>query len=88
MAVGRKDNNKKLAKVVSTKLSIEDYAVFRKLTNVIHQHGAIPEATLQKVYDTFCFHLLTNYPACQDLRHCVVITNSFRIEIQNKSELP
>ena len=45
MAVGRKDDNKKLTKVVSTKLSIEDYAVFRKLTDVIHQHGAIPEAT-------------------------------------------
>jgi hypothetical protein len=26
MAVGKKDNNKKLTKVVSTKLSIEDYA--------------------------------------------------------------
>jgi hypothetical protein len=88
MAVGKKDNNKKLTKVVSTKLSIEDYAVFRKLTNVIHQHGAFPEATIPEGVRYFCFHLLTNYPACQDLRHCVVITNSFRIEIQNKPELP
>ena len=40
MAVGRKDGNKKQTKVVSTKLSIEDYAVFKKATNVIHQYGA------------------------------------------------
>ena len=45
VGAGRKNDNKKLTKVVSTKLSIEDYAVFRKLTNVIHQYGAIPEAT-------------------------------------------
>ena len=45
MADRSKDDNKKLTKIVSTKLSIEDYAVFRKLTNIIHQYGAIPEAT-------------------------------------------
>ena len=44
VAARSKDDNKKLTKVLSTKLSIEDYAVFRKLTNIIHQYGAIPEA--------------------------------------------
>ena len=80
VAARRKDDNKKLTKVVSTKLSIEDYAVFRKLTNVIHQMEQSQKLPTQKVYDTFCFHLLTHYPACQDLRHCAVIANSFRTD--------
>jgi hypothetical protein len=62
MAVGKKDNNKKLTKVVSTKLSIEDYAVFRKLTNVIHQYGAIPEATNAEGVRYFLLSFLNALP--------------------------
>jgi hypothetical protein len=62
MAVGKKDNNKKLTKVVSTKLSIEDYAVFRKLTNVIHQHGAIPEATIAEGVRYFLLSFINELP--------------------------
>jgi hypothetical protein len=38
-------NTKKLTKVVSTKLSIEDYNLFQILTNIAYQHGEIKEAT-------------------------------------------
>ena len=62
VAVGRKDDNKKLTRVVSTKLSIEDYAVFRKLTNVIHQHGAIPEATNAEGVRYFLLSFINELP--------------------------
>jgi hypothetical protein len=43
-AIGnRKDNNKKLKKVLSTKLSIEDYKKFRVLTDLTYQYGGIEE---------------------------------------------
>ena len=37
----RTDDNKKLTKVLSTKVSIEDYKVFRILTNHAYRNGAI-----------------------------------------------
>jgi hypothetical protein len=37
----RTDDNKKLTKVLSTKLSIEDYNLFRVLTNFAYQYKAI-----------------------------------------------
>ncbi len=39
----RKDDSKKLTKVLSTKVSIEDYKVFRVLTNLAYQYGGIKE---------------------------------------------
>lgn len=39
----RKDDSKKLKKVLSTKLSIDDYKVFRILTNRAYRDGAISE---------------------------------------------
>jgi hypothetical protein len=36
VAARRKDDNKKLTRVISTKLSIEDYNVFRVLTNIVY----------------------------------------------------
>jgi hypothetical protein len=44
MAVTAADT-KKLTKVVSTKLSIQDYNLFQILTNLAYQHGEIKEAT-------------------------------------------
>ena len=41
--VKRKDDSKKLTKVISTKVSIEDYKVFRVLTNLAYQYGGIKE---------------------------------------------
>ncbi|CAN5346300.1 hypothetical protein BH18THE2_BH18THE2_30290 [soil metagenome] len=37
----RNDDNTKLTRVLSTKLSIEDYNVFRVLTNIAYQYKAI-----------------------------------------------
>jgi hypothetical protein len=39
----RKPNNKKLTRVLSTKLSIEDHKTFRVLTNLTYQYGGIEE---------------------------------------------
>ena len=36
-------DNKKLTKVLSTKLSIEDHKTFRILTNLTNQYGGIKE---------------------------------------------
>jgi hypothetical protein len=43
VAASRKDDNKKLTRVLSTKLSIEDYKVFRVLTNIVYQYKLINE---------------------------------------------
>jgi hypothetical protein len=42
-AVGKNDDNKKLTRVISTKLSIEDHKTFRILTNLTYQYGGIKE---------------------------------------------
>jgi hypothetical protein len=39
----RKDDRKKLTKVLSTKVSIEDYKVFRVFTNLAYQSRGIEE---------------------------------------------
>jgi hypothetical protein len=39
----RKDDSKKLTKVLSTKVSIEDYKAFRVLTNLAYKYGGIKE---------------------------------------------
>ena len=41
VTVGGKNDNKKLTKVLSTKLSIEDYNVFRVLTNIVYHYKLI-----------------------------------------------
>ncbi|CAN5372035.1 hypothetical protein BH18THE2_BH18THE2_33440 [soil metagenome] len=41
MAARRKDDNRKLTKVLSTKLSTEDYNVFRVLTNIVYHYKLI-----------------------------------------------
>jgi hypothetical protein len=38
-------NTKKLTKVISTKLSVQDYNLFQILTNLAYQYGEIKEAT-------------------------------------------
>ncbi len=38
---GTRNDNIKLTRVLSTKLSIEDYKVFRVLTNIAYQYKAI-----------------------------------------------
>ena len=40
----------KLTKVVSTKLSIEDYNALQTLTNITHQYGGIDEPNVS----SFC----------------------------------
>ena len=39
----RNDDTKKLTKVISTKLSIEDHKTFRILTKLTYQYGGINE---------------------------------------------
>jgi hypothetical protein len=39
------NTKKKLTKVISTKLSVQDYNLFQILTNLAYQHGEIKEAT-------------------------------------------
>jgi hypothetical protein len=46
VAVGRKkrnDDNKKLTRVLSTKLSIEDYKMFQLLTNIVYHYKLIKD---------------------------------------------
>jgi hypothetical protein len=45
-AVNHKNNNKKLSKVLSTKLSIEDYSSFLMLTKLEYQSGLIKEESI------------------------------------------
>ena len=45
MADRSKDDNKKLTKIVSTKLSIEDYERFQKCTNFAYKSGEIEPST-------------------------------------------
>jgi hypothetical protein len=46
--VKRKDDRKKLTKVVSTKLSIEGYNRFEKYTNLVYEKGVIEEPETSK----------------------------------------
>ncbi|CAN5456739.1 hypothetical protein BH18THE2_BH18THE2_21140 [soil metagenome] len=48
VAAGRKDGNTKLTKVLSTKLSIEDYDRFQKCTNFAYEAGVIEEPSTSK----------------------------------------
>ena len=48
VAVGRNDDNKKLTRVISTKLSIEDYERFQKCTNFAYKSGVIEEPSTSK----------------------------------------
>jgi hypothetical protein len=46
VAIGRRkrnDDNKKLTRVISTKLSIENYNLSRVLTNIVYQYKQINE---------------------------------------------
>ena len=43
VAARRNDDNKKVTKVISTKLSIEDHKSFRILTDLTYQYGGIKE---------------------------------------------
>jgi hypothetical protein len=52
-----KDDSKKLTKVLSTKLSVEDYDRFEKYTNLAYEKGIIEEPETSK----FLRYLVT-YP--------------------------
>ena len=46
--IKRNDDTKKLTKVLSTKLSIEDYERFQKCTNFAYKAGVIEEPSTSK----------------------------------------
>jgi hypothetical protein len=43
VVAGRNNDNRKLTRVISTKLSIEDYERFQKCTNFAYKAGVIEE---------------------------------------------
>jgi len=53
------NNNKKLSKVLSTKLSIEDYNAFLILTKLEYQAGLIKEESTSELLRFTIIHILT-----------------------------
>jgi hypothetical protein len=61
----RREDNKKLTRVISTKLSIEDHKAFRVLTNLTYQYGGIKEdspSEMLRFIITSAVSLLHNRP--------------------------
>ena len=57
-AVNQKNNNKKLSKVLSTKLSIDDYNSFQILTKLEYQVGLIKEESTSELLRFTIRHIL------------------------------
>jgi hypothetical protein len=63
--VKRKDNSKKLTKVLSTKVSKEDYKAFRVLTDIVYQYRGIKEdspSEMLRFFITLAVGELRNHP--------------------------
>jgi hypothetical protein len=58
MYANQKNNNKKLSKVLSTKLSIEDYNAFLMLTKVEYEAGLIKEESISELLRFTICHIL------------------------------
>jgi hypothetical protein len=58
-AVNQKNNNKKLSKVLSTKLSIEDYHAFVTLTKLEYDAGLIKEESSSELLRFTIRHILS-----------------------------
>jgi hypothetical protein len=56
--VNQKNNNKKLSKVLSTKLSIEDYNAFQMLTKLEYKSGLIKEESTSELLRFTIRHIL------------------------------
>ena len=54
----QKNNNKKLSKVLSTKLSIEDYNAFQMLTKLEYKAGLIKEESTSELLRFTIRHIL------------------------------
>jgi hypothetical protein len=57
-AVNQKNNNKKLSKVLSTKLSIDDYHAFVILTKLEYEAGLIKEESTSELLRFTIRHIL------------------------------
>jgi hypothetical protein len=57
-AINQKNNNKKLSKVLSTKLSIEDYNSFLVLTKLEYEAGLIKEESTSELLRFTIRHIL------------------------------
>ena len=57
-AVNQKNNNKKLSKVISTKLSVEDYNSFLTLTKIEYGAGLIKEESPSELLRFTIRHIL------------------------------
>ena len=65
-------NNKKLTKVLSTKLSIEDYNSFQTLTKLEYESGLIKEESTSELLRFTIRHILKqahNQPECLILKN-------------------
>jgi hypothetical protein len=63
--VNKKDHSKKLTKVLSTKVSIEDYKTFRVLTNLAYRYRGIEEdspSEMLRFFITLTVNELRNKP--------------------------
>lgn len=56
--VNQNNNNKKLSKVLSTKLSIEDYNAFQMLTKLEYKAGLIKEESISELLRFTIRHIL------------------------------
>jgi hypothetical protein len=58
MAAGRKGDNKKLTKVVSTKLSIEYYNELQKITNKAYRNNGIKKPAISEFLRFIIDHMV------------------------------
>jgi hypothetical protein len=60
-AVNQENNNKKLSKVLSTKLSLEDYNAFQMLTKLEYESELIKEKSTSELLRFTIRHILTKF---------------------------
>jgi hypothetical protein len=79
MSVVNQKNNKKLSKVLSTKLSIEDYNAFQMLTKLEYEAGLIKEESTSELLRFTIRHILNqanNQPEYLILKQQQQVQNS------------
>jgi hypothetical protein len=79
------NDNKKLKKVLSTKLSTEDYNVFRILTNQAYRSGAISQDSPSEMLRYMITPVVDGFRRYQDFRYCIAILISWLDIIRNLS---
>jgi hypothetical protein len=93
-SINQKNNNKKLSKVLSTKLSIEDYNAFVILTKLEYEAGLIKEESTSELLRFTIRHILSqahNQPEYlvlkQEQQHGEQIQNNLQQQQQLHSQV-